>query len=511
MADLKDKQIRLVGSQNFAYATGSSYTQGHVHFTTDDHGSIVVNGKVYGTTDATYIYVGENNIPTYIATTYEAANSYAAGVANDAYNNARSYATYLISTLDSKQATSSTGGFVNKVNQKDGIVTVTYNTLENIVTVYNCADDKVYKTGPSDKFITNVEVFGDTVYARWDNFGERVKKVIDDNVKIPSVSVTDNVDGSAYSSKISANGHVITVEKGTYLASYADYNNLKNDYENTKKVVDAFFGSSYDLNNVSTYIDTLAEIQEAFKNSYAEGIANSINAIQYHGLASRTSYSMWITYTTNGNSTSKETAYVNIPYASNATYGLVKYDNYTIRKNGNDQLYVDGELTDTKYSLTAKNSENGAYITLGGTDGSATNASFKGTGIATVSYNSTDKAIQIYVPETVVNYNHHSTAVAPKANDVCVYIDGRNTTSKIISSVSLSADGKLSYTYINLKHETIHNGNVFVGPNSNKLSNNSIIVPKITVNACGHITAYENVSISGIAPEDHSHDEFVWL
>ena len=71
MADLKDKQIRLVGSQNFAYATGSNYTQGHVHFTTDEHGSIVVNGKVYGTTDAAYVYVGAENIPTYVANAIE--------------------------------------------------------------------------------------------------------------------------------------------------------------------------------------------------------------------------------------------------------------------------------------------------------------------------------------------------------------------------------------------------------------------------------------------------------
>ena len=84
MADLKDKQIRLVGSQNFAYATGSSYTQGHGHFTTDEHGSIVVNGKVYGTTDASYIYVGSKNIPTYVANT--AANTLALSYA---YTDAR--------------------------------------------------------------------------------------------------------------------------------------------------------------------------------------------------------------------------------------------------------------------------------------------------------------------------------------------------------------------------------------------------------------------------------------
>ena len=182
----KDQQIRLVGTKNFAYATGSTYTQGHVHFTTDEHGSIIVNGKVYGTTDASYIYVGSENIPTYVDAKINSLNG------------------------NSKVGV---GNFVTNVKQIKGNITAYQSTLENSVTAYNADDDQAYKKGPNDKFITNVEITGDTIYAYWDNFSTRVEALI------PSLSVEDAVDGSAYSSKVSVSKHKITIEKGSYFSN----------------------------------------------------------------------------------------------------------------------------------------------------------------------------------------------------------------------------------------------------------------------------------------------------
>lgn len=471
----KDQQIRLVGTKDFAYATGSTYTQGHVHFTTDEHGSIIVNGKVYGTTDASYIYVGSENIPTYV----------------DAK----------INSLNGKAA-AGTGNFITYVQQAKGNITAYQNTLEKLVTAYNADDDQAYKEGPNDKFITNVEITGDTIYAYWDNFSQRVQALI------PSLSVEDAVDGSSYSSKVSVNGHKITIEKGSYLTTYSDFYNLK-------KVVDKFFsGAELDTASVTSYIDTLAEIQTAFKNSYAETISNSIKDVIYKGASNGdNSYTTWVTYTTNGGTS--YTAYLDIPSATNTVGGLVKYDNNTIKKDSSGKLYVNGKLTDTQYFLHGDGRGNNAYIQLVNlTDGQGYEPiNFAGTGIATVLYNSTNKVIEINVPETVVNYNHHSTGNGTNNGNVVLDSEGTATTNKVISSVSLSAAGKLEYSYVTLKHETIFTGggSLFVGPYNDKLLNGSIIVPKLTVNNCGHLTAYENVTISGIAAEDHSHDEFVWL
>lgn len=489
MADLKDKQIRLVGSQNFAYATGSSYTQGHVHFTTDEHGSIVVNGKVYGTTDASYVYVGSENIPTYVANTV--ANTLALSYA---YTDAR------INALDGK--TGGSGNFVAYVKQENGIVTANSSTLQNLVTVDN-SEAKAYApkgTNEKVKFIKSFEIEGDTIIPKYDYFANNLPT-------IPSITVTDNNTGY-YLPEFSASGHTITVTNGAQVTSYEDFKDLK-------EVVDRFFGGAeLDTETVKSYIDTLAEIQEAFKNSYAEGIANSINNIYFNGHAnSGTSYDLWIAYTTNGNPSVKKTAYVNIPFATDTAYGLVKYDDRSIKKNSNGQLYVNGELTDTKYSMAVNNHEDGAYVKLAGTDGAVTTVQFEGTGIATVSYSSTDKAIKIHVPETVVNYNHHSTVTGRNiGKDIVFNSAGEANAYKFISEVSLSADGKLSYSYITLKHQTSFNeAYVYTGPQTNSVSNGSIVIPKLVFNAGGHLTAYENITISGIARENHTHDEFVWL
>ena len=500
MADLKDKQIRLVGSQNFAYATGSSYTQGHVHFTTDEHGSIVVNGKVYGTTDASYVYVGSENIPTYVANTVANALKHSYAYTDDALKLSYAYTDARINALNGK--TGGSGNFVAYVKQENGIVTANSSTLQNLVTVDN-SEAKAYApkgTNENVKFIKSFEIEGDTIIPKYDYFANNLPDV-------PNVTVSDTNYSGYYLPEFSASGHTITITNGAQVTSYEDFKGLKD-------VVDRFFGGAeLDTETVKSYIDTLSEIQEAFKNSYAEGIANSVKNINFHGNKTGTSYQLWITYTTNGNSTAKQTAYVHIPFATDTAYGLVKYDNNTIKMNSTGQLYVDGKLTDTKYSTDAANYESGAYVKLLGTDGTATTVQFKGTGIATVSYNSADKAIQINVPETEVNYNHHTTAAGTNVGtDILLNSAGERNAYKFISEVKLSADGKLSYSYITIKHETKFNeAYVYTGPQTNSVSNGSIVIPKLVFNAGGHLTAYENITISGIARENHTHDEFVWL
>lgn len=481
MADLKDKQIRLVGSENFAYATGSKYTQGHIHFTTDEHGSIVVNGKVYGTTDASYVYVGSENIPAYV---------------NSAIN-------AKINALDGNK-TEGSGKFVSYVKQEDGNITVTYNTLQTLVTVDN-SEAKAHApkgTNENVKFIKSFTIEGDTIIPKYDYFANNLPT-------IPSITVTDNNTGY-YLPEFSASGHTITITNGAQVTSYEDFKGLKD-------VVDRFFGGAeLDTEAVKSYIDTLSEIQNAFKNSYAEGIANSVNNIQLHSNSNlNTSYDLWITYTTNGNPTVKQTAYVHIPYATDTAYGLVKYDDRSIKKNSNGQLYVNGALTDTKYSMAVNNHEDGAYVKLVGTDGAVTTVQFEGTGIAKVSYNSTNKAIEINVPETVVNYNHHSSN-GHNSGTVLAYIDGR-TDYRIITNVSLSSDGKLTYSYANLGHSVNEASFVDVTYGSNVSTTHTaapgaimeLKVPSIKVNKCGHVVDLKENTVR--VNFTHDHDEFVWL
>lgn len=581
MADLKDKQIRLVGSQSFAYATGSSYTQGHVHFTTDEHGSIVVNGKVYGTTDASYVYVGSKNIPTYVDDAIDDVLKRSYAYTDGALKLSYAYTDARINALGGKA--SGSGKFVYHVDQTNGIVTTHKNTLQYLVTVDN-SEAKAYApkaVNENVKFIKAFEIEGDTIIPKYDYFANNLPT-------IPSINVADTKYSGCYLPEFSASGHTITVTNGTEVTNYEDFKDLK-------AVVDRFFGGAdLDTEAVKSYIDTLAEIQEAFKNSYAESIANSIKDITISQSDSTLSTYINLTYTTHGGTV--ETVKASIPYATNSVYGLVKYDNSTIVKNSNNQLslstihtasinitgenanqdktiivgnangnytqviiptleynsyglitksynaylrlgyasgtamglvkydnstikmnsnnqlYVDGELTDTKYSMNAIGSSTAAQIALIGTDNTRDNIAFRGTGIATVSYNSTNKAIEINVPETVINYNHHSTNAGVNiGTDIILDSAGQRNAYKFISEVKLSTDGKLSYSYVTIKHESIFSGNNYVGTQTNTLSQGSIVVPKLTFNACGHLTAYENVLISGIAAEDHSHDEFVWL
>ena len=289
MADLKDKQIRLVGSENFAYATGSKYTQGHIHFTTDEHGSIVVNGKVYGTTDASYVYVGSYNVPTYVANT--AANTLKLSYA---YTDAK------INALDGNPlAGNVNGNFVSYVAQKDGNITAYKDTLQNLVTVDN-SEAKAYApkgTNENVKFIKSFEIEGDTIIPKYDYFANNLPT-------IPSITVTDNNTGY-YLPEFSASGHTITITNGAQVVSYNEFSEHLEEVKEMHELVDRFFsGAELDTETVKSYIDTLSEIQEAFKNSYAEGIANSVNNIKFHGANTNTSYHLWITYTTNCNSNS---------------------------------------------------------------------------------------------------------------------------------------------------------------------------------------------------------------
>lgn len=509
MADLKDKQIRLVGSENFAYATGSKYTQGHIHFTTDEHGSIVVNGKVYGTTDASYVYVGSYNVPTYVANAIDNALGFSYEYTDDALKLSYAYTDAIINALDGKPLAGN-GKFTTYVKQENGNITVYNNTLQTLVTVDN-SEAKAYApkgTNENVKFIKSFEIEGDTIIPKYDYFANNLPT-------IPSITVTDNNTGY-YLPEFSASGHTITITNGAQVVSYNEFSEHLEEVEQLHKVVNTFFGDldNYDTDQLKSYIDTLSEIQEAFKNSYAEGIANSVNNIKFHGNNDNTnSYQLWITYTTNGSSTAKQSAYVNIPYATDTTYGLAKYDDRSIKKNSDGQLYVNGELTDTKYSMAVNNHEDGAYIKLAGTDDAVTTVQLEGTGIAKVSYNPTNKAIEINVPETVVNYNHHSTVTGRNiGKDIVFNSAGQTNAYKFISEVSLSADGKLSYSYITLKHETKFNeAYVYTGPQNNNFSNGSIVIPKLVFNAGGHLTAYENINITGIAHANHTHDEFVWL
>lgn len=478
MADLKDKQIRLVGSKDFAYATGSSYTQGHVHFTTDEHGSIVVNGKVYGTTDAAYVYVGSENIPTYVANT-------TANILKRSYD----YTDTRINALDGNPLAGDVNGkFVSYVAQKDGNITAYKNTLQTLVTVDN-SEAKAYApkgTNENVKFIKSFEIEGDTIIPRWDYLGNN----------IPGIGLSDDDYSGCYLPEFSASGHTITITNGAQVVSYDEFNEHLEDVEKLHQVVNTFFGDldNYDTDQLKSYIDTLSEIQNAFNNSYAEGIANSVNNIKFHGNNTNTSYHLWITYTTNGNSNSKQTAYVDILYGTDTAYGLVKYDDRSIKKNTNGQLYVNGELTDTKYSLDARSNGPIAYIDLIGTDGTRDAIAVKGTGIAVVSYNSANKAIEINVPET--NYNHHTDRGGAYTGNT-LSINVNDADNYVVTSVNLSADGSLSYKYSKVKHGNAGVTNTYGGKN---------LIPTITVNN-GHITAVSTQAVD----LSHDHDEFVWL
>ena len=185
--------------------------------------------------------------------------------------------------------------------------------------------------------------------------------------------------------------------------------------------------------------------------------------------------------------------------------------------NSPGQLYVDAELIDTKYAISGAafgdSTDNGAYLDLKENGTLRNRLNIKGAGIAKVTYNG---EFVITVPETVVNYNHHSTSNGTSRGTVIAYADGK-TDYNIITEVSLSSDGKLTYSYASLAHGEIFGSFVNVTYGNNVSTTYTAVpgaamelkVPSIKVNKWGHVVDLQENTVKVVF--DHGHDEFVWL
>ena len=189
-------------------------------------------------------------------------------------------------------------------------------------------------------------------------------------------------------------------------------------------------GFVYDTNQLKSYIDTLAEIQEAFDNSYAESIANSINYISFDGSLKSNSYELHISYKTNGSNEHKDTAYIQIPFGSNTTYGLVKYDNSTIIKNSNNQLSLSIIHTNGKHSGEGTHAD--TVINIG-----TTNGHHKPVIIPTIEYNKYGLITESYNAYLKLGYASGTEMGLVKYD---------NSTIKMNSTGQLYVDGELKST-----------------------------------------------------------------
>ena len=128
MAIIKNSEIGFVGSLSYSEAHSSSQNtenKGKIYFTTDENGSILVNGKIYGTTNSDFISAPSRGpLKDYIdgqIPTLEDLNGITPGDVDTKITTA-------IQKLD-KSDTAVAGQYVSAVSETDGVITVSRTAL----------------------------------------------------------------------------------------------------------------------------------------------------------------------------------------------------------------------------------------------------------------------------------------------------------------------------------------------------------------------------------------------
>lgn len=128
MAIQQGEDIRFIGTQSYSIATGSNKVEGALYFTTDTNGSIVVNGKTYGTTNSDLLSAPTKGaLKEYIDDVATGASEGSAG----ALSSAKQYTNEKIAALDVTD-TAVAGQYVSAVSETDGKISVTRAKLPDL-------------------------------------------------------------------------------------------------------------------------------------------------------------------------------------------------------------------------------------------------------------------------------------------------------------------------------------------------------------------------------------------
>lgn len=320
MAELKGQQVQFFGSKSYVEAVKES--NGNIYFTTDENGSIVVNGKVYGTVDSNLMSTPTSgNLKKYID---DVANT-ASGETSYALEEAKKYADGLINALDVTD-NAVDGKYVSAVSEENGKIKVTRADLPVL---------SGGATGTDVKPVKSVTVSGHTITVTTvaENLATEadLTKHINDNVK-----------------------HITSYERAAW--------------NNAAESINAFLKDSYMGGQA---IDTLIEIQQ-FLDGDVTGTAaltQTLNKSAKSVTLSNTSSVDWslstdkkyigitqtVTTTANDDTTTDSTAYLRIPTADENNFGVValKQDG-GLYKDANGHIGVNPEYKMT-YALWADN------------------------------------------------------------------------------------------------------------------------------------------------------------
>lgn len=492
MADLKDKQIRLVGSQDFAYATGSSATQGHIYFTKDTNGSIVVNGKVYGTTNASYINVGDVDLPTVLSNNLNAAKSYA----DTAEANAYAYATASINALDYNDEEVS-NQYVSAVTQTDGKISVKRKSLPTL---------SGGNTGTDTKPIKSVTVSGHTITVN--TVSEDLAKASHTHTIIPTFGVSDDSSDNFVYTAHEFNGTDLGFTYNlTKVASYTYAQSLGHEIDNIKEFFtygDAHLNEAYDtLKEIQNYITEDGEAATELVKKVDTALKGVDVNYTVNGAKDDTSTkvgNVTLSYTTIGNTTGTTTADVKIAYADGTTYGVVRIGDGISVEGGVISVASD---VDTKYSLStayvnASSIADGVKVSLDGTDNTHDDVTFKaGAGIKLehAPGTGTNSGTLTFGLNLTANGATSADSAVSALTDGTAYVDA----PKFVTGVTIS-NGTLTYTYskLSLSHGTsgVTAGSYGDNVETPLTHGGTFKVPYITVNACGHVTSISDKTIT---------------
>lgn len=492
MADLKDKQIRLVGSQDFAYATGS-YTEGHIYFTKDTNGSILVNGKVYGTTDSSYIKVGDVDLTTALSNNLNAAKSYA----DTAQANSYKYTDDKINALDYNDAEVS-NQYVSAVTQTDGKISVTRKSLPTL---------SGGATGTDTKPIKSVTVNGHTITVN--TVSEDLAKASHTHTLVPTFSGTqdDSSDHFVYTANAFTGTDLGFTYNLTKVASYTYAQSLGQEIDNIKEFFtygDAHLNEAYDtLKEIQQYITEDGEAATELIGKVDTALKGVDVNYTVNGAKDDTSTkvgNVTLSYTTIGNTTGTATADVKIAYADGTTYGVVRIGDGISVEDGVISVASD---VDTKYSLStayvnASSIADGVKVSLDGTDNTHDDVTFKaGAGIKLehAPGTSTNSGTLTFGLNLSASGATSADSAVSALTDGTAYVDA----PKFVTGVTIS-NGTLTYTYskLSLSHGTsgVTAGSYGDNVETPLTHGGTFKVPYITVNACGHVTRISDKTIT---------------
>lgn len=300
MAELKGQQVQFVGSKS--YADAIKEVNGNIHFTTDANGSIVVNGKVYGTVNSNLMSTPTSgSLKQYI---------------DDKVTNG-------IGTLDVTD-TAVSGKYVSAVSESNGKITVTRADLPVL---------SGGATGTDVKPIKSVTVDGHKITVT----------TVDANLATEA-NLTNHINDKV--KHITAEERALWNDAATYISAFLEDSAAGEAAIDTLKEIQKFLED--DTTGTSELTSKVNKSVKDVVNSF--GVWTNSEANQ----DIRSTFSLNLTLN-DGTSTTYEST-LNVPYAASNKYGVVKIGTGLSVSSGVVSLDTNTKManaTEADYAYTA--------------------------------------------------------------------------------------------------------------------------------------------------------------